>query len=459
MISNNSQLSLLELNCILKEGIQGIFQGGVWVIAEISDLSVNQNGHCYLELIEKSEDTANIKARAKATIWSFTFRILRPYFESVTRTRFSSGIKVLIFVSVEFHEIYGLSLNVKDIDPSYTVGDLTRQKQQIISRLTEEGVIDMNKGLELPVICRNIAVISSETAAGYGDFTKQLKHNSRGFKFKITLFQAYMQGEGTERSVVEALEKIFANHQQFDLVVIIRGGGSQAELNYFNNYNIAFHISQFPIPVFTGIGHDRDQTIVDLVAHTSLKTPTAVAEHILILMEGAANYQELLENKVISLASEYISDQKVNLSHLSNDLRNVNKWAFANLQNTFNLLENNFNQRLRNMLPQRIAALDRLQHHFENRLKYNLLMHRHNLFRLEQVIPLVTKAYIKKEKNRLQVTDTLISAYNPTNILKRGYSITYLNGKALRSPMELKDGDIIDTRLAEGCINSTVNKT
>lgn len=459
MISNNSQLSLLELNCILKEGIQGIFQGGVWVIAEISDLSVNQNGHCYLELIEKAEDTANIKARAKATIWSFTFRILRPYFESVTRTRFSSGIKVLIFVSVEFHEIYGLSLNVKDIDPSYTVGDLARQKQQIISRLTEEGVIDMNKGLELPVICRNIAVISSETAAGYGDFTKQLKHNSRGFKFKITLFQAYMQGEGTERSVVEALEKIFANHQQFDLVVIIRGGGSQAELNYFNNYNIAFHISQFPIPVFTGIGHDRDQTIVDLVAHTSLKTPTAVAEHILILMEGAANYQELLENKVISLASEYISDQKVNLSHLSNDLRNVNKWAFANLQNTFNLLENNFNQRLRNMLPQRIAALDRLQHHFENRLKYNLLMHRHNLFRLEQVIPLVTKAYIKKEKNRLHVTDTLISAYNPTNILKRGYSITYLNGKALRSPMELKDGDIIDTRLAEGCINSTVNKT
>lgn len=459
MISNNSQLSLLELNYILKEGIQGIFQGGVWVIAEISDLSVNQNGHCYLELIEKAEDTANIKARAKATIWSFTFRILRPYFESVTRTRFSSGIKVLIFVSVEFHEIYGLSLNVKDIDPSYTVGDLTRQKQQIISRLTEEGVIDMNKGLELPVICRNIAVISSETAAGYGDFTKQLKHNSRGFKFKITLFQAYMQGEGTERSVVEALEKIFANHQQFDLVVIIRGGGSQAELNYFNNYNIAFHISQFPIPVFTGIGHDRDQTIVDLVAHTSLKTPTAVAEHILILMEGAANYQELLENKVISLASEYISDQKVNLSHLSNDLRNVNKWAFANLQNTFNLLENNFNQRLRNMLPQRIAALDRLQHHFENRLKYNLLMHRHNLFRLEQVIPLVTKAYIKKEKNRLHVTDTLISAYNPTNILKRGYSITYLNGKALRSPMELKDGDIIDTRLAEGCINSTVNKT
>lgn len=459
MISNNSQLSLLELNYILKEGIQGIFQGGVWVIAEISDLSVNQNGHCYLELIEKAEDTANIKARAKATIWSFTFRILRPYFESVTRTRFSSGIKVLIFVSVEFHEIYGLSLNVKDIDPSYTVGDLARQKQQIISRLTEEGVIDMNKGLELPVICRNIAVISSETAAGYGDFTKQLKHNSRGFKFKITLFQAYMQGEGTERSVVEALEKIFANHQQFDLVVIIRGGGSQAELNYFNNYNIAFHISQFPIPVFTGIGHDRDQTIVDLVAHTSLKTPTAVAEHILILMEGAANYQELLENKVISLASEYISDQKVNLSHLSNDLRNVNKWAFANLQNTFNLLENNFNQRLRNMLPQRIAALDRLQHHFENRLKYNLLMHRHNLFRLEQVIPLVTKAYIKKEKNRLHVTDTLISAYNPTNILKRGYSITYLNGKALRSPMELKDGDIIDTRLAEGCINSTVNKT
>jgi len=456
MAGEISKISLFELNRILKEGIQGLFPSGIWVVAEISDMSINQSGHCYLELIEKADGAESITAKARATIWSFTFRILKPYFESVTGQRFSAGIKILIFVSVEFHEIYGLSLNVKDIDPNYTIGDLARRKQEIINRLTAEGVFELNKELELPEIGRRIAVISSETAAGYGDFIKQLKNNSRRFKFKVTLFNTVMQGEATERSFINAMEQIYYNYSNFDLVVIIRGGGSQAELNCFNNYNIAFHITQFPIPVFTGIGHDRDQTIADLVAHTSLKTPTAVAEYILSLMDETADYFEQLENQVISMSSNVVSECKNYLIDLSNSIRNLNKWQISSLQNKYALLESSYHQKIRNILPQRKSILNQLQHQFEARLKYNLLMHKLRVNRLNQLLPVTIKTLLKKERIKMLAADSLISAFNPVNILKRGYSITYLNGKTLHSPMQVKDGDTIETRLAEGCITSII---
>jgi exodeoxyribonuclease VII large subunit len=456
MGGETSKISLLELNRKVKEGIQGLFQGGIWVVAEISDMSTNQSGHCYLELIEKSEGMESITARAKATIWSFTFRMLRPYFESVTGQRFAPGIKILVLVSVEFHELYGFSLNIKDIEPSYTLGDLARRKKEIIDRLTNEGVIDLNKELELPLICKRIAVISSETAAGYGDFTKQLKHNTRGFKFKVTLFQATMQGEDTERSVIQALERIFETLEKFDVVVIIRGGGSQAELNFFNNYNIAFHITQFPIPVFTGIGHDRDQTITDMVAHTSLKTPTAVAEHILSVMEETAQYLDQLEETFISLATKGISERKTYLNDLSVSIRNLNKWQIASIRNEYTLLASTFGQKLRNQLPPRKVGLNHLQNQLESKLKYTLLMHRLHLNRLNQALPVSVNAFMKNQKSGLQVSDTLISAYNPDNILKRGYSVTYLNGKSIKKANETKAGDLLQTRLAEGCIDSIV---
>jgi exodeoxyribonuclease VII large subunit len=456
MTGESAKLTLLELNRRLKEGIQGIFPGGIWVIAEISDMNVNQSGHCYLELIEKNGNSESITAKARATIWSLTFRILRPYFESITGQRFAPGIKILINVTVDFHELYGLSLNIKDIDPNYTIGDLAKRKQEIINRLTSLGIIDKNKTLELPDICRNIAVISSETAAGYGDFIKQLKHNKRGFKFEISLFHATMQGEDTERSVTEALSKIYKDHRKFDIVVIIRGGGSQAELNYFNNYNIAYQITQCPIPVFTGIGHDRDQTIADIVAHSSLKTPTAVAEHILSLMEQTAQYLETIESDLITLVSAFITEQKSFLGNLSSGIRNLNKYQLNNLQNRYAILENNFNQKVRNQLPRRKAALNQLQDQLSACLKYNLLMHKLHVSRLEQTFPLSAKAFLKKEKNRLQAAENLISAYNPVNILNRGYSITYANGKVLRSPVEVKEGETIETRLKEGCISSIV---
>jgi exodeoxyribonuclease VII large subunit len=270
-------ISLIELQTQVKTGIRTMFPGIYWIIAEISEMNTNQSGHCYLELIEKSTESEQIIAKAKATIWAFTFRMLKPYFESVTGQRFSTGIKVMLSVSIEFHELYGFSLNVKDIEPNYTVGDLTRKKQEIIKQLQDEGVFHLNKELEFPIVPQRIAVISSETAAGYGDFVHQLKTNRYGFKYYIKLFKAYMQGEEAEKSIINALDQIFESLEKFDIIVIIRGGGSQADLNCFNSYWLAYHITQFPLPVLTGIGHERDQTIADLVAFNNLKTPTAVA--------------------------------------------------------------------------------------------------------------------------------------------------------------------------------------
>ncbi len=456
MAGETSKITLLELNKRLKEGIQSLFPSGIWVIAEICDMNTNQSGHCYLELIEKAEGSENILAKSRATIWSFTYRILKPYFESVTGQRFSPGIKILILVSVEFHELYGFSLNIKDIDPNYTVGDLARRKQEIINRLVDEGVFELNKELQLPDICRRIAVISSETAAGYGDFAKQLKNNNRGFKFKVKLFQAFMQGNDTERSVIQALEQIYESYTNFDVVVIIRGGGSQAELNYFNNYNIAFHITQFPLPVLSGIGHDRDQTIVDMVAHTSLKTPTAVAEFIISMMTETADYLDSLREQVIQLSAEMVENYKDNLNHLSTSIRNLNKMQVSSLRNSYALLETHFDQRLKNLLPKRKSALNHLQHQFVARLKYNLMLHQVQLKRTEQKLPAAAKSVLRNEKSKVQVADSLISAYNPANILKRGYSITYYKGKAVYSPSEVQPGETIDTRLKDGCISSIV---
>ncbi len=456
MAGESTKITLLELNKRLKEGIQTLFPSGVWVVAEICDMNSNQSGHCYLELIEKAAGSENIIAKSRATIWSFTYRILKPYFESVTGQRFAPGLKILVLVSVEFHEIYGFSLNIKDIDPSYTIGDLAKRKQEIINRLVDEGVFDLNKELQLTEVCRRIAVISSESAAGFGDFVKQLKNNNRGFKFKVKLFQAFMQGNDTERSVIQALEQIYENYTAFDVVVIIRGGGSQAELNYFNNYNIAFHITQFPLPVLSGIGHDRDQTIVDMVAHTSLKTPTAVAEFIISMMSETVDYLESLREQIIDLSANKVLDYKDYLNQLSTHIRNLNKMQVSQIRNRYILLETHFDQRLRNLLPQKKSALNQLQQQFVSRLKYNLMLHKLHLKRMDPKLPGAAKSVLRNEKSKLQLADSLLSAYNPENILKRGYSITYYNGKAVYSPLEVEPGETIDTRLKDGCISSIV---
>ncbi|MGM0505145.1 MAG: exodeoxyribonuclease VII large subunit, partial [Bacteroidota bacterium] len=269
------KISLLELNQSIREKIKFNFPESIWVVAEISELKINRNGHCYLELIEKEAISENIIAKSRATIWAFTFRMLKPYFESVTGHELISGLKILVQVTVEFHELYGFSLNITDIDPNYTLGDLAQKKAETLRKLEEDGIINMNRELEFPIVPQKIAVISSETAAGYQDFMHQLTHNKYGYTYYIKLFPAIMQGLKAEESIIDTLERIFQHDHFFDIVVIIRGGGSQADLNCFNNYLLAANVAQFPIPVLTGIGHDKDESIVDLVACQKLKTPTA----------------------------------------------------------------------------------------------------------------------------------------------------------------------------------------
>jgi len=268
--------SLSELLGQVKGALQKELPGQYWVIAEIMEL--RENRHCYLELIEKSEENDSLLAKVRATIWASRYGMLRPFFETSTGSSLKSGIKILCKASVEFHPQYGLSLNITDIDPSYTLGDLARKKLEVIQRLRKEGVYDMNRELPFPLVPQRIAIISSETAAGYGDFMESITQNRHGFFFHTTLYPALMQGDEAPLSITSAMEKVFESESDFDCLVIIRGGGSKADMESFNQYDLAYFITQFPLPVITGIGHERDESVADMVAHLGLKTPTAVAE-------------------------------------------------------------------------------------------------------------------------------------------------------------------------------------
>lgn len=285
------KMTLLDLQERIKRGIEGAVPSVVWITAEIGELNSHYSGHCYLDLIDYKQGSRGVVAKARGVIWGSTFRALKPYFETVAGVALAKGLNVLVKVQVSFSPIYGLALNILDIDPSYTVGELELKRQQTIARLKEEGCMDMNSQLQLPALPRRIAVVSSRTAAGYRDFVKQLQDNEGGFRFAVELFQAQMQGEEAPASVVAALEHIALREDEFDVAVIIRGGGAAMDLVCFDDYNLAVNIAQFPLPVITGIGHDHDFHIADMVAHTWLKTPTAVAD---FLIEAFASQEQFI---------------------------------------------------------------------------------------------------------------------------------------------------------------------
>lgn len=267
-----NHLSLSEL-CTLLEDLIAMETETYWVRAEIASVS-EKGGHCYLDLVEKAE-TGLLAAKLRATCWANVYAMLRPYFEQETGSRLQPGMQILVEVEINFHSVYGLSANIINIDPKYTVGDLARQRQETIALLLKEGVMDLNKALTLPSIVRRLAVISAESAAGYGDFCHQLQAN---FRFETILFPAIMQGEHAAKSIIAALDAIAAQEEEFDAVVIIRGGGATTDLSCFDDYHLCSHCAQFPLPVITGIGHTRDVSVLDMVAFNALKTPTAVAQ-------------------------------------------------------------------------------------------------------------------------------------------------------------------------------------
>jgi exodeoxyribonuclease VII large subunit len=452
-------LSLSQLNCKIKEVLTSAFPDPVWVIAEISELRVNNNGHCYLELIEKSSENDQILAKIKATIWSFTFRMLSPYFETTTGYRLTSGLKVLIRVLPEFHEVYGMSLIIKDIDPSYTLGDLARQKQEILRKLQSEGVIDMNRQLIMPEVPQRIAVISSETAAGYGDFMDTLLNNSQNYSFKTLLFPAIVQGERAAESLIKALENIYERESEFDVVVIIRGGGAQSELECFNNYDLVYHITQFPLPVISGIGHERDETITDIVAHTSVKTPTAAAEFLVECLNRFENQLDDMSDDIASLAGKIITDEKERVFQLS--------------QNTVYLVHRRLNtessyisssaKRLGLISLQFTARKTDILNNLNHRIKLDSLskMKSENLnldsanLRLQRSI----KSIFKFKNEQILAIDKNLEYLRPETVLQRGYSISTSGGKMIKNSSDLKPGEELITFFYKGSSLSVVTKT
>ena len=379
--------SLKELCDWIQEMVENDLPDRYWVCAEIASMSVR--GHCYMELVEKAENGI-LAAKVRATCWSNVYHLLSAYFQQETGQVLHIGLQVMLEVSVEFHAVYGLSLNVWNIDPTYTLGDLAKQRQATIQQLTEDGVMDLQKALQIPSLPRRVAVISSADAAGYGDFCDQLKHNRFGFKFHVQLYPAVVQGDTAARSVVQALNSIAALEEEWDVVVIIRGGGASTDMSCFDDYNLASHCAQFPLPIIAGIGHTRDVSVVDMVVHTSVKTPTAAAEW---LIERVAEQVERVGNLMLRL-------QRATQNAISRE---------------------------------------------ENRL----LLYEQQIFN-------AVRGKAVRERGKLDLWMKTIELHSPERIFKMGYSLTMVNGKLVRSQSEVNEGDVLETHLHDGVIQSVV---
>ncbi len=425
-------LSLFELNKLVGVMLDAHLEPAYWVVAEIGEMRQHGSGHCYLEMVEKEDH--KVKAKMRATIWSYTFRNLGTWFERMTGEPLRPGLKILFQASVSFHEVYGLSLNIKDIDAAYTLGERARQRNETLQRLKEDGVWDMNRELSLPMVPQRIAVISSATAAGFGDFTNQLTQNPYGYVFDIKLFQATMQGEAAPASIIKALHQIFDMPRHFDLVVLIRGGGAVLDLDCFDSYELASHVAQFPIPVVTGIGHERDETVVDLVAHTRLKTPTAVAE---FLISGLLTYEERLLNHLKFLVEdlrEKVDETKEKM------LRQLQKLRHA----AGNTLHDNQQRLQQNRL--------KLKYAFQT----DLSRKKEHVGRLQEKILTQPLNLIKQQREYLGHLEREVKLADPEKILARGFSITQVNGVLIKNAAAVKVGDVLTTRTKDGSIESTV---
>lgn len=452
------KITLLELNKNIQESIKTGFPDTIWVIAEISEVKVNRNGHCYLELIEKDAISDYIIARSRGTIWAFTFRMLKPYFENITGQELVPGLKVLIKASVEFHELYGFSLNIADIDPSYTLGDLAQKRAEIIKRLEDEGVIGMNKELSFPIVPQKIAIISSETAAGYQDFINQLENNSYGYTFYFKLFPSIMQGMQAEESIIHSLEKIYEYEDFFDIVVIIRGGGSQADLSCFNNYLLAANIAQYPLPVLTGIGHDKDESVADLVAYHKLKTPTAVAEYII---EKTAEFEDNLtaiKDTIYTITTEYLQDQKSSLNTIGVHLEHLVTRKLDREENALVLKSEKIKNSITTLYHTQKVLLNRFRNLTEQRATKLLFGQQTKVGLYQESLKYKSKRYIENQKGMLKNMENKNTLLDPINILKRGYSITYLNNKKLYDMQSVAENDEVITKLFNGFIRSTVKE-
>ena len=403
--------TLRQLNLLVREAIEETLSDEYWVEAELSECREN-SGHCYMELIEKDEHSNTPVARASAKCWRQTWQMVKPYFERTTGQPLRAGMKVLVKVYAQFHEAYGFSWIISDIDPTYTLGDMARKRQEIIRQLKEEGIFDLQRELRIPTFAKRIAVISAQNAAGYGDFCRQLEDNDYSFRFEVTLFPAVMQGEQVEQSVINALNSIYERIHDYDVVCILRGGGATADLSGFDTLALAENVAQFPLPIITGIGHDRDESILDMVANTKVKTPTAAAalliDNLLRILERLDDASQRISNAV----NQRISSQKIKIASMTS------------------------------LIPTLTLRLVGDQ--------------RHRIDTIGNRLPIAIERRLTTQKHLLESLSIKLQGFDPQLLLSRGYSITLKDGRAVRDPKQLKPGDEIETRLEKGIITSIV---
>ncbi|MCB9001866.1 MAG: exodeoxyribonuclease VII large subunit [Bacteroidales bacterium] len=456
-MSVEGKITLLELNNLVKESINQNLSTSYWVIAEIAEIKEHSSGHCYLELVYKDKETENIKAKARATIWNYTYRMLKPYFETATGQSLVNGLTILVNVQVVFHEFFGYSLNILDIDPTYTIGEIELRRRETINKLIADGVYEMNKEVEIDDVPKRIAIISSENAAGYQDFRKQLSNNPYGYVFSVTLFPAIMQGDEAENSIINQLGNIYSQINNFDVVIIVRGGGSQTDLSCFDSYELASNVAQFPLPVITGIGHDKDTSVTDMVAHTSVKTPTAAAEFIIARFNDADTELYQVTEKISSIIKNLLDEnlstiQKYSQLLVLHSTKEISKYKLT--LNTF---------------VHRASKADLIILYNSNKLSnlgnalkktpYGLKILKRNLELEIEKLKTIPNRLIKTEKNKVEFLSRTSEHLDPKNILHRGYSMTYSNNEIIKSSKQVKKNDVITTILSDGTVSSIINKT
>ncbi|MBP5380926.1 MAG: exodeoxyribonuclease VII large subunit [Bacteroidaceae bacterium] len=405
-------MTLYELNQLVQETIEEGFPDTYWVQGELSEGRAGYGGHFYGELIQRDEENSAIIAKARVNCWVNTYRKVAKEFEAMTGETLRQGLTVMLEVTVTFHPQYGYSLNILDIDPSYTLGDMSKRRQAILRQLEEDGILHDNQALSLPLLMNRIAVVSSSTAAGYGDFCNQLEQNEYGLRFQYRLFPALMQGGKVEESVTVALTQIAEEADQWDAVVIIRGGGATSDLSDFDSYPLAACIAQFPLPVITGIGHERDETVLDYVAHTHLKTPTAVAAFLIEhQLETATRLEELQRTITSAVTNRLVQEQQ----HIA---------------------------RLSSVLPLAFRSVRERQEH-----------------RLQTLLQRLNTAHhdrSQRESHCLDLLEQQFRSFDPALLLRRGYSITLVDGRPVRDVARLKAGQQLTTRVENGEITSII---
>jgi exodeoxyribonuclease VII large subunit len=434
MSSVRSYISLHELMTSVRSRIDEAFPLPVWVAAEVSELKEVAAGHCYMELVEKSDASHLPRAKCGAVVWRAQWGAVAAHFRSATGQRLSAGVRILCRATVTVHELYGLSLRIVDIDPSYTLGETERQRRETIRRLTEEGVMDMNRSLDMPCAVQRVAVVSSSKAAGYQDFMMEL--DGSAYRFETELFEAVMQGEATENSVVEALERVASRCDEFDAVVIIRGGGAQSDLAAFDSYRLCNHIAQFPLPVLTGIGHDKDRSVADLVAAVSLKTPTAVARRLIDMMDELRAFLCGAEERVASLARDFLQLGGERLGRLALTLSHHSSVLTRSLE----------------------VRLERCRGEVVRLCFGVVTARRAQLNVCRERLATSVKTLTFSARGRLEVAEAEISGRDPAKILSLGFALVRSEGRTVRDSSALAAGSRIEIELASGGVEATVEK-